>query len=512
MPNPLQSILLLGLYFCSSTLSATEMSNPFVDLDGDHNREEKQRALQKIRTPQVLVNIAYQMTKDVVDLLDKNKISYWITFGTFMGAVRNQPTESALNKLGKVGGPFQWDDDIDLGVKSTSAEAILFLSSEFNTLGYDVFRDQQDIVGLKVVSRQSIAVPQQEGEPTPFRPFIDLFLYEEEGEKYVIERPVGKKMFERGWYAKSQIDNRVPYPFGPLTLWGPSDPESYFIRMYGSEWNKIALFYMKHTETITTKYKWTLDEQSRVPSTPDKPLEERVNQDKKTSLQSSSNPNPLSDNQEYWEKAYATTTHLNIPKQSSPFCDFVVSHPLFLKDGDLLELGCGNGRDSFKLASTGVQITAIDASTNAIEANTLALKTEDSDKPSALKFQAVKIESSESLQEFNHVKQVYARFFIHAIPPHVEAIVLKFLEGLQMGSTLFFEYRTTKDPLLEKSQKIGVNEGIYTHYRRFIDHEAFIKELKAKGYVVDYEAEADDFSVVEGDKPFLGRVIAHKTG
>lgn len=512
MPNLSRPLLFLGLFFYATILSASGTPTPFIDLDGEHNTAEKQRILRKIRTPQVLVNTSYQMTKDVVALLDKNSIPYWITFGTFMGAVRNQPNQLALKEPGKIGGPFQWDDDIDLGVKTSSAEAILSLSSEFNTLGYDVFRDPQDIVGLKVVSRQNIELAQNSGEPLHFRPFVDLFLYEEEGDRYVIERPEGKKMFERGWYAKSQIDSLVRYPFGPLTLWGPSEPESYFTRMYGPSWNTVALFYMKHTETVSEKYKWTLDEQSRIPSLPDIPLEERVIIDKNANAQCVPTQDALRDNQAYWEKTYATTTTIHISKQPSPFCDFVVSHPLFMKDKDLLELGCGNGRDSFQLATTGVQITAIDASKNAIEANITTLPEKGTQDTSLLKFQVVKIESDESLQQFKHVGQVYARFFIHAIPPHIEAIVMKFFEGLQKDSKLFLEYRTTKDPLFHRSEKISANEGIHTHYRRFIDHEAFLQDLKAKGYTIEYEAEADDFSVVEGDKPFLGRVIARKSG
>lgn len=512
MPNLSRSISFLGLFFYASVLHASGTSTPFIDLDGEHNKIEKQRILYKIRTPQVLVNTSYQMTKDVVDLLDKNAIPYWITFGTFMGAVRNQPTQSASKESGRIGGPFQWDDDIDLGVKTTSAEAILSLSSEFNSLGYDVFRDPQDIVGLKVVSRQNVEITEDSGEPIHFRPFIDLFLYEEEGDRYVIERPEGKKIFERGWYSKSQIDALERYPFGPLTLWGPSDPESYFTRMYGPSWNTVALFYMKHTATVSEKYKWTLDEESRIPSLPNMPLEERVIKDTSANPQCMKKPDTSRDNQAYWEKTYATNTTTHISKQPSPFCDFVVSHPLFMKDRDLLELGCGNGRDSFRLAETGVQITAIDASKNAIEANIAALAGKESKEASTLKFNAVKIESDESLQPFKHAQQVYARFFIHAIPPHIEAIVLKFFESLQKDSRLFLEYRTIRDSLLQRSEKISDNEGIHTHYRRFIDHKAFMQELKEKGYTVEYEAEADDFSVVEGDKPFLGRVIARKSG
>ncbi|MGN6670285.1 MAG: methyltransferase [Candidatus Nucleicultricaceae bacterium] len=501
--------LSLGLFFSSVVTEATATSSPFINLD-EWSAEERQSIFSKIRTPQVIIDANYQMTKDVTELLEKHGTSYWITFGTFMGAVRNRPlsTEESDQKEQAVGGPFQWDDDIDLGVKVESEAAILGLKEEFHALGYDVFRDPQEIVGLKVVAQKPIVLNAGTDAETNFHPFLDLFLYELEDGHYVLNRPEGKKLFERGWYDKNQIDHLEQYSFGPLTLWGPSDATPYFERMYGPAWNKTALYYMKHYEKITDKYCWTLDGKTRVPAMPSKMLEDRNSPgSKETASSASSISTHARDNGEYWNRVYGQSSSNALPTKPSSFAQFVVSHQFFHQERDVLELGCGNGRDSFFLAPSCSSLTAIDASEKAIESNvTLA----EQKKGAVPQFKSLKIESLESLAPYQKASQVYARFFIHAIPYDIEKIVLDFFGRLNKDALLFLEYRTTKDPLFIKSEEIGPNEGIHGHYRRFIHHAEFLKALEAQGYEIKYDAESDEFSVLADDKPVLGRVIAQK--
>lgn len=507
-------LLLIICFLCSfASFDASGTSSPFINLD-EKDIGEKRKVFERIRTPQVITNANYQMTKDVTEILENNKIPYWITFGTFMGAVRNQPaTTQGQKSTDRVGGPFQWDDDIDLGVKVEFEEKILGLKDVFRELGYDVFPDHQDIVGLKVVAQRPIILNAGTEQEKKFHPFVDLFLYELEGDHYVLNRPEGKKIFEKGWYDKSQIDQLQQYPFGPLTLWGPSDATHYFVRMYGSAWNYTALYYMKHYEKITEKYCWTLDDETRIPSLPSGRLEDRVNRSKKLAVESPSAEH-TKDNSQYWNRVYDPSSNANLPTEPSSFVQFVVSHPLFKKkenkdqDQDVLELGCGNGRDSFFLAPFCDALTSIDASEKAIESNITLAAGRDGVQPT---FKTLKIESLQSLEAYRDVRQVYARFFIHAIPSDIEKIVLDFFGALKKESLLFLEYRTTKDPLFQQSTSIGENEGIHGHYRRFINHEEFLKMLEEKGYVIKFQAESDEFSVLPGNKPVLGRVIAQKT-
>lgn len=60
-----------------------------------------------------------------VALLDKNGINYWLTYGTLLGAVRN-------NKM------IPWDGDIDLGVKLADANRACKLGMKFINAGYGI--------------------------------------------------------------------------------------------------------------------------------------------------------------------------------------------------------------------------------------------------------------------------------------------------------------------------------------------------------------------------------------
>ena len=49
---------------------------------------------------------------------------------------------------------------------------------------------------------------------------------------------------------------------------------------------------------------------------------------------------------------------------------------------------------------------------------------------------------------------------------------------MKKNSKLFLEFRTTKDPLMKKGKKISYNEVVSDHYRRFINVQEFLKEIK----------------------------------
>lgn len=61
---------------------------------------------------------------DVVDLLEKNDIQYWIDFGTLLGAVRGQDI-------------IKWDRDVDISVYSNNRSKIESLKEDLNNLGYN---------------------------------------------------------------------------------------------------------------------------------------------------------------------------------------------------------------------------------------------------------------------------------------------------------------------------------------------------------------------------------------
>ena len=74
---------------------------------------------------------------------------------------------------------------------------------------------------------------------------------------------------------------------------------------------------------------------------------------------------------------------------------------------------------------------------------------------------------------------------------------------------LFIETRSIKDDLCGVGKKIGKNEFVTDHYRRFINKKDLIKKLQ-KSFKIIYLKESKGFSKFKKEDPCLIRVIAVK--
>lgn len=216
-------------------------------------------------------------------------------------------------------------------------------------------------------------------------------------------------------------------------------------------------------------------------------------------------------NEEYWENYYASR-HINIEEPSS-FVVFVFEN--YLKDNSnnfLIDVGCGNGRDSFFFLEKSLPLLAIDACEVAIRTN----------KKNAVEmnikedcFSVLSVKDISTLMPFIERKKnkkicIYSRFFLHAINEFEYGKFMEFLTFLKKGSMIAFEFRTNKDELFSKSKnKIG-NISKTDHYRRFLDFQEVLRSIEKQGYSIKYTIESKDISVVGNDNPVLGRVIGEK--
>ena len=106
---------------------------------------------------------------------------------------------------------------------------------------------------------------------------------------------------------------------------------------------------------------------------------------------------------------------------------------------------------------------------------------------------------------------VYARFFIHAINEKDQKNFLNNVKKIiKKKGFIFFEFRTTKDPLIKKGVKISKYERYDDHYRRFIQPNQFIKKLKEIGFKILYFKTSNKFAVYKNQKPNICRIISKK--
>lgn len=200
----------------------------------------------------------------------------------------------------------------------------------------------------------------------------------------------------------------------------------------------------------------------------------------------------------YWNEYYNKNV---APNEESSFAYYILK---FLeKDKKLIELGCGNGRDSIFFANNKIDVTAVDQSDIAIK----NLK----DKYNNIKFICDDFVKTEQLSS-NTFDYVYSRFTLHSISNKDELILLKRIyNALKTNGLLFIEARSIKDEIFGLGEKVDHNAYIYNeHYRRFIEIEELTNKVKELGFDVIYSQESNNWAVYKEQDPVVIRIIAKK--
>ena len=200
----------------------------------------------------------------------------------------------------------------------------------------------------------------------------------------------------------------------------------------------------------------------------------------------------------YWNSYYNN----NIKFKESSFARFVKKKiNKVKKNAKLIDIGCGNGRDSFFFSKNGLKVTAIDISNKAIANNSLQ-------QDPNLKFIRLDVARNIMSGKFD---LIYCRFFLHAINDEAKNKLVLLLKKIKKKNTLaFFEFRNHKDKIFKKKGRkhndiIEFEKG---HFRRVINPNEFIKKIKNKiKCKVVYKRSSKNLSIVKKDNPNLSRVI-----
>jgi len=203
---------------------------------------------------------------------------------------------------------------------------------------------------------------------------------------------------------------------------------------------------------------------------------------------------------EYWNHYYSN--HM-APETPSLFAQWVVSD--LQKGKNLLELGCGNGRDSLFFYRNGMNVTAVDASECTIE---LLRKTHKEDN---ICFICDDFVCSTAIFAGQY-QYVYSRFSLHAINDEQETEVINNVyRVLKQGGKMYIEVRSVQDELYGKGERVGRDSYFYEgHFRRFLRIEELVDKLKNSGFKILYAREDYGFAPYNGTNPPIIRVVASK--
>ena len=204
---------------------------------------------------------------------------------------------------------------------------------------------------------------------------------------------------------------------------------------------------------------------------------------------------------DHWNKFYSSD---NIPRFESPFANWISSQ---LPDAArILDIGCGNGRDSFYFSALGHDVTGIDVSEAAITINTE--KTDDEGPDFSCNSLMGYAQANSDLS----VDVIYSRFSIHAMTEEEETQTLQAASQLlKKGGAFHIETRSIKDSLARKGELISHAERMEGHYRRFGDAQLLCQKLMDNGFSIENLIEENGLAVFKDEDPIVIRVFARKS-
>jgi|SRR6185503_9659057 len=182
--------------------------------------------------PQVSTQF-YHMLKQVDFLLKNKEVTYWLTAGSLLGAVRHQ-------------GMIPWDDDIDLAFFEKDIGTIISLRSDIKKMGYEIFVNR-DYLKIYLIDGQSIS--KEEGGVYPWKyPFIDLFPMKQYGDKVIYASERLCNGFANEWFNFTDVSSLVLIAFGSLQVPIPNNASEYLERVYGQDVWDVAYADYNHAE------------------------------------------------------------------------------------------------------------------------------------------------------------------------------------------------------------------------------------------------------------------------
>ena len=199
----------------------------------------------------------------------------------------------------------------------------------------------------------------------------------------------------------------------------------------------------------------------------------------------------------YWDNWYRKQIAPALPSSFAEFCLKYLS-----PSNTIIDMGCGNGRDSFFFGSKGFETLGVDYSEIAIQNNI-----EKNHYPQ-VHFCVANFGRMKDLGVFSCV---YSRFSLHTVDKDTEKLLLQWCYDHLAAEGLFcLEARSTLDPLLKSGTRIGPTENFTDHYRRFLDYDETRSELKSIGFDIVYSVEDSGLAKYKDDDPVVIRIIARK--
>jgi len=198
----------------------------------------------------------YQITYDIIRILEANDIPFFAEGGTALGAVRNK-------------GIIPWDDDVDLGLLSKDKKKFLALKSVFAKCGYKMVKVW---FGYKITISKGKLI---KGMNWSY-PFVDFFFVRKIGSKYQYDSKEARDTWPKSHYKLNEFEPFQKIPFGDFMMPVVNNINKVLDRVYGKDWSTHGYREYDHEkEEPITPVKVRLSKAELEPAQPTKVVNRR---------------------------------------------------------------------------------------------------------------------------------------------------------------------------------------------------------------------------------------------
>ena len=204
-------------------------------------------------------------------ILDKvfteHQIEYWMSGGTFLGAIRHQ-------------GIIPWDDDGDVEIFDSDEKKVANLGPELATHGLMIMRTW---FGFKIFPAHGKQIPGYQW----LYPAIDIFVMKKKKSSPHVDSLIAyKHKRAQNAFGRCRFDHNLMYPlkryqFGSFGLMGVNQRNiiPYFEKCYGRDWADHAYEQYDHeNEKMKKRIKFKLTHDEKNPALPIDPVETYVDE------------------------------------------------------------------------------------------------------------------------------------------------------------------------------------------------------------------------------------------
>lgn len=174
----------------------------------------------------------YKTMKDLHDILIKNKINYWVTGGTLIGAIRHR-------------GLVPWDDDGDICIMKNDVKKLRKLIPVFNKKGYILEEggSEEDDPETQICRSKKDSCTWYLAPKGANSLGVDIFVMERIGPLITYADPYWRTASNGGrscFFLYRFVFPLIPVRFGNFWLMTPYNAIEHLNQCYGPDWNHMS--------------------------------------------------------------------------------------------------------------------------------------------------------------------------------------------------------------------------------------------------------------------------------